>query len=62
MGYDDIVCKFALFTFNLIDMIDSWISLGCFMNLKQFMCNEGNIVFVILKKHMKYTLSRTKTK
>ena len=32
------------------------------MNLMQFMCNERNMVFVMLKQQMKYILSRTKIK
>ena len=41
-------------------LIDREFLLDVHMNLMQFMCNERNIVFVMLKQQMKYTLSRTK--
>ena len=51
--YDGIVCEFALCTFNFL--IKSWISPGCYMNLKWFRCNARNIAFLLLQQQMKYT-------
>ena len=58
-GYDDIVCEFALCTFNLL--IESLISPGCSYELNVVYVKEIT-AFVILQQHMKYTLSRTKVK
>ena len=39
-GYDDVVCEFALCTFNLLDRVVNLLIVH--MNLMKFMCNEIN--------------------
>ena len=43
-------------------LIESLIYPVVHTNLMSLMCNEKNIVFVMLQQHMKYTLSRTEGK